>query len=229
MIHYVGPLVLVELDGLIVAVGKTFKSGTCLTIIGTERVAGDYENIYNPFTLHPEEGDENPFASVYRKLNTLVSVEGSKFTGPFPEEDHPLLYRRFLWFLEGEPSDLLAALSLHGFSIKVRSIPHRGNDALVEAAVTALQPWFDDQTVVEPNPRIEQEKKKKETEAKWQEFDVKADRIDRWLWRYVFPVLVLLWVCAIAFCAFAGHWWTALTILSCPFIGWKAVLWLLRC
>ena len=227
MILNKGLWILVNIDGIDGALSQTYKGQTYLTLVGPEREVGNPWSAYTPFDKPPGDDDTSSFANVYRKLGTLVKEQ--KIEGPFAEENHPAVFRRFLWFSGDTPTKLLETLMQHGIVARVREIPHKGDDAEVAEAVTIFKPWMDSNTVVKPNPKIEEDRKRKEEAEIWKKRHEEAERKDNLLRKYVYlPVLVLV-VLAAGYCAITSHWWLALAILLLPvFIYIGFVIWIMR-
>lgn len=216
MILNKGLEILVNIDGIEGVLSQTlFGNKTYLTLIGPEREIGNPRSVYTPFEQPPSNNDTSPFANVYRKLKTLTIIE--KLEGPFAEENHPATFRQFLWFFKGSPAEMLEILTQRNIVVRVQKIPHKGNDAEVAEAITVFKPWMDNTTFVEPNPKIEEDRKRKEQMETWKKRLAKAERQDNLLRKYVYlPILVLLTLTASYF-AIKSHWWFAIaTLLILP-------------
>lgn len=227
MILNKGLWILVSIDGINGALSQTFNGKTYLTIVGPEREAGNPWSAYTPFDKPPGDDDTSSFANVYRKLKALVTDQ--KLEGPFAHENHPVVFRQFLWFSGESPMALMETLTQHGIEAKVREIQHKGDDIEVAEAVAVFKPWMDNDTVVKPNPKIEEERKRKEEAEVWKKRYAEAERQDNLLRKYVYLPFLVLVVIGAGYCAFTSHWWIALAILLLPvFIYTALVLWFVR-
>lgn len=227
MILNKGLWILVSIDGINGALSQTFNGETYLTIVGPEREAGNLWSVYTPFDKPPGDDDTSSFANVYRKLKALVTEQ--KLEGPFAHEDHPAVFRQFIWFSGETPAGLMETLTQHGIEAKVREIPHKGDDAEVAEAIAVFKPWMDDDTIVKPNPKIEDGRKREEEAEIRKKSIAEAERKDNLFRKYVhLSFLVLVVICAV-YCALTSHWWIALAILLLPvFIYVTLVIWFVR-
>ncbi len=217
MIIHKGLCVVVCCDGVDSLLTQDHTDITYLTVTAPS---------YSPYGVLPDDSDKGLFAQVFRHLNGLV--QQGKLQGPFGTENHPLVSRQFNWLYSGSFLSLLRLLTDNGIQVTVREISHRGDEAEVNEVVRTLSPWINRDTIVMPNPQVEELRKKREDEEFWNDCEAKAERQDFILRRCIYPILLFLLVC-LAVCAFTAHWWIALaTLFTIILIVTGLIYWILR-
>lgn len=220
MIFHKGLWIPIDLDGIVGVIGKTLSDEAFLIVTGPERTPGDVYSRYHSLGPEglPKEDDKSVFACLYRKLDSLVQSE--KIRGPYGE-NHPAVYARFQYFHSGSLVGFLAMLDESGIVIRVRKLPHSGDDAEFEQARKDLNRWIDTNTTFDPNPKIEearkQEDERKERKARME----RAERLDRkFRWFVLFPILLVI-LTGILWGAFTLHWTVGIVAsLFFGFVWW---------
>jgi hypothetical protein len=147
-----------------------------LTVIGPEQFPGDVWGRYNPITPEGQPGsdDESPFAILHRRLESIVRSRQLK--GPYGD-NHPAVYAWFQYLGEFTPAELLTLLSRNEISVKIRKVPHNGDEAEVLQIKKDFGLWIDDKTVFSPNPNIEILRKQEEGDRELKARIVKMERL----------------------------------------------------
>lgn len=220
MILEKGPRIIVDLNGIQGTIGQTMGGKAFVIVCGPERMPGNPNSRYHPFGAEglPRDADQSAFARLYRTLDILVGFD--EIEGPFGD-DRPT-YAVFRYFYVGSPAELVAFLENRRIYVKVRRIQHSGDDTEFEQAKKDFSHWIDFDTVFDPNPKIEESRKQKEMQDKFDADMERADRWDRNFKRYaLIPVAlsligVILWLASSLHLS-AGIATTALVI----WLAWK--------
>ena len=201
----------ITLDGIEASISQTcVKSLAFLTLFGPEREAGNPWSAYTIFGGLPKDDDNSAFAVLYRKLDKIAKEIG--LDGPHGE-NHPAVFRRFEYFHTETPEKLLGMLADCGIVIKITKIDHGGNDAEVEAVKKAFGRWITADTVLKPNPKIEEERKHAEWRANFNKEYEEMRRKDKiFEKRVLLPILFVVNV-AIIWWTFPHHWITGGSIV----------------
>lgn len=216
-----GLWILIDLDGIGGAISQTYEGNALLTIFGPERTPGSkVSNQYHclgPEGL-PTNDDTSAFALLYRKVDSLVHSE--KIKGPYGE-DHPAVYARFRYIYRGPPAELAALLEEIGVFVKVRKVPHKGDDAKVEQAKQDFGRWIDASTEFDPNPKIEDARKREEERKKQKARMKQAEQWDQKFRCFVLFPSIFAILAVVLWGAFSLHWFVGITaILFTGFAWW---------
>jgi len=215
MILNEGLWISITVDGIEGNISRTYKKHAFLVLYGPEREKGNPWSAYSLFGGLPAEDDNSPFAILFRKLNSIS--KGIGLEGPYGE-NHGAVFRRFEYVCSETPAELLRRLSEHGIVIKVTKMDHCGDDAEVETAVKDFNQWIDSDTIFEPNPKIEEVRKKDIDKVYWDARFKEAERKDNLLRKFALFLAMILVPSSIGYCALTSHWWIALAIVVCPIL-----------
>lgn len=196
----------ITLDGIEASISQTYRGHAFLTIYGPEREPGNPWSAYTLFGGLPKDDDSAPFAVLYRKLEVIKNDVGMK--GPHGE-NHPAVFRRFEYLHTEPPEMLLASLAERGIVVKVTKLDHKGNNAEVEVAKRQYAAWIDKNTVIKPNPKIEDMRQRAEREAYC------VERQDDKLRKFVYIPLFIVIIAAVIACLVTGHWAIAIAVVLC--------------
>lgn len=83
--------------------------------------------------------------------------------GPYGD-NHPAVYAWFQYLSDLTPVELLTLLGNNGITIKIKKIPHSGDEAEFLQAKESFQSWIDGNTVFAPHPNIEILRRQEESE-----------------------------------------------------------------
>ena len=221
MILHKGLWILINLDGIDGVISRTYKGDAFLTVIGPERTLGDVYSRYHclgPEGL-PTDNDTSNFAFLYRKIESLACDEDLMGPGG---ENHPAVYMRFEYIYEGSPAQLLTLLEKAHVVIRIRKIPHSGDDAEVAQARQDFEHWINTDTEFDPNPEIEESRKKEQEERNRK---IRMEEAERWDKKFrlfvLFPILFAI-IGGILMGAFSLHWSAGIaTLLLMGFAWWR--------
>lgn len=220
MILNKGLWISISLDGIQASISRTLKDNAFLTVYSPERVPGDVYSKYGPPVYEeclPKPEDQNDFAVLYRKLDTLV--KNKELKGPYGE-DHSAVFSRFEYVREGSPQELLELIEAMGVVVRIEQMDHNGDDAEVEQAKEDFARWMHDSTTFKPNPKIAEAEERERQKEYWRVQYEKAERWDKKFRRFVlFPILTAI-LGGILWGAFSLHWILGLAVASFLAFAW---------
>lgn len=224
MLVHKGLWISISLDGIPGAIIEDYRGNAVLIVQAPERVLGVLGNRYTPLLKSgiPTPDDNSVFALLYRKLETLV--EKGYLIGPLAEEDHPAVYNRFLYTRESSRQEVLTLAANADVVVKVREIPHTGDEDEIKQAKHDFGPWIKVDTVFAPNPYVVQAEESARAQKKLEDAVSTYNR--RWhaVTRFLSPLLMAAFA-ALLWWAYRIHWGVGLSVETVSVSIWFWLLW----